>query len=139
CREWGQCGVGRTGSCLARERVGVPGDIVTLAKGIANGVPMGACLARGEAANTLVPGDHGSTFGGQPLACAAALAVLDAIEEDELMKNAASVGAYFLGALRRLQEENPRIKEVRGRGLMVGMELSEPIAKPVLKGLMDRG
>ncbi len=134
-----QCGMGRTGRFLASEHAGIRGDIVTLAKGIANGVPMGACLAQGEAANTLVPGDHGSTFGGQPLACAASLAVLDALEEDDLMENAARVGDYFITALKRLQLEIPRIQEVRGRGLMVGVELPEPVAKSVLKGLMERG
>jgi predicted acetylornithine/succinylornithine family transaminase len=132
-----QSGNGRTGKYLASENAGIRGDIVTVAKGIANGVPIGACLARGSAATTLVPGDHGSTFGGQPLACAAALAVLDAMEEDDLMDNAARVGQYFLAELRGLR--NPRIQNVRGIGLMVGVELSEPIAKAVLQGLLERG
>jgi acetylornithine/N-succinyldiaminopimelate aminotransferase len=135
-----QSGNGRTGRFLASQRAGVQGDIVTIAKGIANGVPMGVCLARGEAAATLVPGDHGSTFGGQPLACAAALAVLDVIEEEGLMDNAARVGVYFLDGLRRLQAEMPeKIKEARGAGLMVGLELAVPQAKAVLMGLLARG
>jgi predicted acetylornithine/succinylornithine family transaminase len=135
-----QSGMGRTGRFLASQRAGVKGDIVTLAKSIANGVPMGCCLARGDAANTLVPGDHGSTFGGQPLACAAALAVLDVIEDERLMENASSVGDHFLAELWSLQSRHPElIKEARGAGLMVGLELLVPRAKDVLKGLMERG
>lgn len=135
-----QSGLGRTGCFLASQRMGVRGDIVTLAKGIANGVPMGVCLARGEAANVLVPGDHGSTFGGQPLACASALAVLDVLEEENLMENAARVGAHFLDGLRRLHAAFPaKIKEARGIGLLVALELAVPEAKAVQKALLERG
>jgi acetylornithine/N-succinyldiaminopimelate aminotransferase len=135
-----QCGMGRTGRFLASQGIGVSGDIVTMAKGIADGFPMGACLARGSAATTLVPGDHGSTFAGQPLACAAALATLDVLEDEGLMENAHSVGTYFLERLADLKKEMPaRIKEVRGRGLMIGMELHVPEAKSVLKRLLDDG
>jgi len=135
-----QCGMGRTGRFLASQHAGVKGDIVTLAKAIANGLPMGVCLTRGEAAATLVPGDHGSTFGGQPLACAAALATLDVLEDERLMENAADVGAYFLSRLKTLQVEVPgKIKEVRGIGLMVGVELGTPEAKSVLNELLTRG
>jgi acetylornithine/N-succinyldiaminopimelate aminotransferase len=135
-----QCGMGRTGYFLASQGMGVQGDLVTMAKGIADGFPMGACLARGEAAATLVPGDHGSTFAGQPLACAASLATLDVLEDERLMENAVEVGAYFLSGLQTLQRELPsRIREVRGRGLMIGVELSVPEAKTVLRRLMDSG
>jgi acetylornithine/N-succinyldiaminopimelate aminotransferase len=135
-----QCGIGRTGSFLASQNAGVQGDIVTLAKSIAAGVPMGACLARGDAANTLVPGDHGSTFGGQALACAAALAVLDVMEEEDLMARAKRVGSHFMKALVNLQNSMPgKIKEVRGVGLMVGVELAVPMAKAAHAGLMERG
>jgi acetylornithine/N-succinyldiaminopimelate aminotransferase len=135
-----QCGMGRTGCFLGSQRAGVRGDIVTLAKGIADGFPMGACLARGEAAGTLVPGDHGSTFAGQPLACAAALATLDVIEEEHLMENAAAVGAHFRQGLESLRTALPdRIKEVRGAGLMVGVELAQPEAKAALKSLLEQG
>jgi acetylornithine/succinyldiaminopimelate/putrescine aminotransferase len=135
-----QSGLGRTGCFLASHQTGTRGDIVTLAKGIANGVPMGVCLARGEAAATLVPGDHGSTFGGQPLACAAALAVLDVLEDDNLLENASQMGAYFLGGLKKLQARFPnRIKEARGVGLLVALEFSEPCAKTVLHNLLERG
>lgn len=135
-----QCGMGRTGCFLGSQRAGVQGDIITLAKGIADGFPMGACLARGEAGRTLVPGDHGSTFAGQPLACAAALATLDVIEEEHLMENAARVGAHFRGRLEGLSADMPgRIKEVRGVGLMVGVEFVHPEAKTLLKGLLEQG
>ncbi|HZT43629.1 MAG TPA: acetylornithine transaminase [Chthonomonadaceae bacterium] len=135
-----QSGIGRTGRFLASQGAGVSGDIVTLAKSLANGFPMGACLARGEAAETLVPGDHGSTFAGQPLACAAALATLDALEEEHLMENAASTGAYLLDLLRRLQREFPdRIREVRGLGLMIGIELARPEAKALQSRLLQSG
>ena len=135
-----QCGMGRTGHFLASQGVGVRGDVVTMAKGIADGFPMGACLARGSAATTLVPGDHGSTFAGQPLACAAALATLDVMSEERLMEHAADVGAYFKAKLQELQKALPgRIKEVRGRGLMVGLQLSTPDAKAVHKYLMEAG
>jgi len=135
-----QCGMGRTGTFLASQGVGVQGDIVTMAKGIADGFPMGACLARGSAATTLVPGDHGSTFAGQPLACAASLATLDVMEEEGLMARAAEVGAYFKAGLQALQQAMPtQIKEVRGRGLMVGLQLTNPDAKAVNKYLMEAG
>ncbi len=135
-----QCGMGRTGHFLASQGLGVQGDIVTMAKGIADGFPMGACLARGSAATTLVPGDHGSTFAGQPLACAAALATLDVMLEEELMERAEEVGCHFKSRLQSLQTAMPeRIKEVRGRGLMVGLQLHTPDAKAVQKYLMEAG
>jgi predicted acetylornithine/succinylornithine family transaminase len=135
-----QSGMGRTGKFLAGAHSRIAPDIVTLAKAIADGVPMGVCLARGEAARTLVPGDHGSTFGGQPLACAAALAVLDVLEEEDLMNRAARVGDYFLAGLHRLQQAMPeKIQEARGVGLMVGLELSVPEAKRVQKEMLARG
>jgi len=135
-----QCGMGRTGCFLGSQRAGVRGDIVTMAKGIADGFPMGACLARGEAAGTLVPGDHGSTFAGQPLACAAALATLDVIEDEHLMENAVAVGAHFRQGLESLSAEVPgRIKEVSGVGLMIGVELERPEAKALLKSLLEQG
>ncbi len=134
-----QCGMGRTGRFLASQVAGVRGDIVTLAKAIASGIPMGACLVRGSAACTLVPGDHGSTFGGQPLACAAALATLDVLESEKLIDNAATVGAQFMSDLQALADRIPgTIKEVRGLGLMVGVELATPTAKAVKARLMEK-
>ncbi len=135
-----QSGMGRTGRFLASQTAGVEGDIVTLAKSVASGVPMGVCLARGDAAKVLVPGDHGSTFGGQPLACASALATLDVIESEALMDRAASVGGYFLGRLEELAAEYPAVvKEARGVGLMLALELAVPEARKVQRGLLTRG
>ncbi len=122
-----QSGMGRTGSFLACQGYGVNPDIITLAKGLAGGVPIGAFLATEKAAAAFAPGDHGSTFGGNPLACAAALAVLEAIEQEGLMANAAAVGEYLIGKMKSLQHKYPAlIKEVRGKGLMVGVELNRP-------------
>lgn len=135
-----QSGMGRTGRFLASQTAGIQGDIVTLAKSVASGVPMGVCLARGEAAATLVPGDHGSTFGGQPLACASALATLDVIEDEKLMENAAAVGAHFLEGLKALKDAFPSwVLEARGVGLMVALELTVPEARRVQRGLLERG
>ncbi len=135
-----QCGMGRTGRFLASQLAGVQGDIVTLAKGIADGFPMGACLTRGEAAHTLVPGDHGSTFAGQPLACAAALATLDVLEDENLMQRAEQTGQYFRNALNQLRADFPaRITEVRGHGLMVGVQFAQPEAKTLYQGLLKAG
>lgn len=135
-----QCGMGRTGCFLASQTFGVQGDIVTLAKSVASGVPMGVCLARGEAATTLQPGDHGSTFGGQPLACAAALATLEVLEGEGLLQNAATVGAEFLRGLADLAGRYPDlVKEARGVGLMLALELREGGARRVQAGLLRRG
>ena len=122
-----QTGVGRTGTFFAYEQEDVTPDIVTLAKGLAGGVPVGAFLAKEEVAQAFHAGDHGSTFGGNPLAAAAANAVLDVIEEEALVENAAKMGRYFVGKLQGLAAEFPAlIKDVRGRGLLVGMELTQP-------------
>ncbi|HEV2472848.1 MAG TPA: aminotransferase class III-fold pyridoxal phosphate-dependent enzyme, partial [Chthonomonadales bacterium] len=120
--------------------LGVTADIVTLAKSIASGIPMGACLATGDAACTLVPGDHGSTFGGQPVACAAALATLSVLRKEKLAANAASTGAFFMQLLLDIQKRLPgKIKEVRGMGLMVGVDLVEPVARTMVERLLSKG
>ena len=135
-----QCGMGRTGDFLAIQGYGVLPDVVTMAKGLANGFPIGACLARGEAAHTLVPGDHGSTFAGQPLACAAAWATLEVLENENLMQNAAEVGACFKTELEALKAKYPNlISEVRGKGLMLGMDFATPQAKSAQTELRDAG
>ncbi len=118
-----QTGVGRTGRWFAYEHFGITPDIVTLAKGLGGGVPVGAMLAT-EAASAFVPGDHGSTFGGNPLACSAAFSVLQTIEREHLLENAAQVGSYFLSALRDLAARHPVITDVRGLGLMIAVALS---------------
>jgi acetylornithine aminotransferase len=130
-----QCGLGRTGKWFVYEHAGVRPDVVLLAKGLASGVPIGACLARGTAAGVFKPGTHGSTFGGNPLACAAALATLEAIEEEGLMENAARVGAMLLAGLREALAGRPGVVEVRGHGLMIGVELDRPCGELVGRAL----
>ena len=109
---------------------------MTMAKGIGGGVPMGGILATEKVAGAFVPGDHGTTFGGGPLVCAAANAVLDAFEEENLLDNVNEVGDYFIGELKKLDKEI--IADVRGKGLMVGLELTEPGAEYVDK-LREKG
>jgi acetylornithine/succinyldiaminopimelate/putrescine aminotransferase len=116
-----QTGLGRTGTFLAGEAAGVVPDMVTLGKGLAGGVPMGACSVRSEVADALPPGGHGSTYGGNPLACAAATAALEVIQEEGLVERAAVLGRRLQRLL--LTVEDPRVREVRGRGLMWGVEL----------------
>lgn len=134
-----QTGIGRTGRFLASEHYGIKPNIVTLAKGLAGGVPIGAVIADRETAAGFMPGDHGSTFGGNPLACAAALAVLEEIEAKDLIKQAAETGNFLFARLRELQTGSSLIKEVRGKGLMIGIELSAPIAVDIKQDLMARG
>ena len=133
-----QTGVGRTGRWWAYEHYGVVPDVMTLAKSLGGGVPIGACLARGPAAETLVPGDHGSTFAGNPLAARAALAVLETIEDEHLLANAHAMGEYFV---HRLNERGlrDRIADIRAVGLMIGVELREPNAKRVQRDALERG
>lgn len=134
-----QSGMGRTGTFLACQGYGVKPDIVTLAKGLAGGVPIGAFMATDKVAAAFSPGDHGSTFGGNPLACTAALAVLDVIAKENLMANAVSMGAYLMNKLEELKKKYPAlIKEVRGKGLMVGAELTRP-GREVVDRCMAQG
>ncbi len=130
-----QSGMGRTGRWFAFQHYAVQPDLITLAKGLAGGVPMGAVLL-GERVAPLKPGLHGTTFGGNPLAAAASLAALEVLEEEDLPRRAAEVGAYFLNRLRSLA--SPLLREVRGMGLMIGVELKQKVA-PVLQGLLERG
>jgi acetylornithine/N-succinyldiaminopimelate aminotransferase len=132
-----QTGVGRTGNWWAYQGYGVVPDIMTSAKALGGGIPIGACLARGAAAETLVPGDHGSTFAGNPLAASAALAVLEVVEDERLRENALGVGNYFSDQLAKTLGE--RAVEVRGQGLMIGVQLRNPTAKQVLLDAMERG
>lgn len=129
-----QSGFGRTGKMFAYQHYGVQPDMVTCAKSLAGGLPMGAALI-GPRVQNLTPGAHASTFGGNPLACAAALAALQAIEEEDLPRQAAEKGAYLLERLRRLP--SPLIREVRGMGLMIGIELKRKVA-PYLRALQAR-
>ena len=108
-------------------------DVVTTAKGLGNGVPIGACLASGKAATTLEPGNHGSTYGGNPLVCAAAQAVVDTITEEGLYENANQTGSHMLKTLRAELADQTLIKDIRGTGLMIGIELHAPCAELVDK------
>ncbi|WP_296701491.1 aspartate aminotransferase family protein [Thiocapsa sp. UBA6158] len=130
-----QTGMGRTGRWFGHEHGGTLPDVVTLAKGLANGVPIGACLARGAAAEVFGPGSHGSTFGGNPLVCRAGRAVLETIVAEDLIANAAEQGAYLLAGFRTALSEVPGVVEVRGRGLMLGIELERPCADLVGQAL----
>ncbi|MGH2398918.1 MAG: acetylornithine transaminase [bacterium] len=126
-----QTGIGRTGRWFAYEHYGITPDIMTLAKGLGGGVPVGALLATEEVSSAFQPGDHGSTFGGNPLACAAALAVVETVEDEDLPAHAAEVGRYFMDQLGALAKRRPVIKEVRGLGLLVAADLAVDAADAV--------
>ncbi len=137
-----QTGMGRTGKLFAYEHEGIEPDILTLAKALAGGVPMGAMLAKEEVARSFTPGSHASTFGGNPLACSAALATLRTLRDEGLVENAAKMGGYFLGRLQRLKGKYPFIKEVRGKGLMLALELTPNLAiegKDIVRRCLERG
>lgn len=134
-----QCGLGRTGKLFAYEHYGVEPDIFTLAKALGGGFPIGALCAKEPYASAFAPGDHGSTFGGNPLACNTAFAVLSTIINDNLSENSAVMGDYFMEKLSRLKDKWPFIKEVRGKGLMIGVELTVPKAVEVKKKCLDAG
>jgi acetylornithine/N-succinyldiaminopimelate aminotransferase len=120
-----QTGMGRTGEWFAFQHNGIRPDVMTLAKSLGNGVPIGACIANEKAASVMKPGSHGSTFGGNPLACAAALAVIDTIEKDQLLSKAAEQGAYLLEQLKSKLGSTMGVREIRGKGLMIGIELEQ--------------
>lgn len=135
-----QTGVGRTGQWFAFQHTAVMPDVVTLAKGLGAGVPIGACLAKGAAAEIFKPGNHGSTFGGNPLACTAALATLEAIEKENLRENAIETGGRMLDGLHAALAGMAGVVEIRGQGLMIGVELERPcgdlVAQARGKGLL---
>jgi len=126
-----QSGIGRTGKWFGYQHEGILPDVVTSAKALGNGVPIGACLARGIAATILSPGTHGSTFGGNPLACSAALAVLDVVNEKNLLERSRLLGNFFATAFQRKLASRNEVIEVRGKGLMVGIELDRPCGELV--------
>ncbi|MBP5417780.1 MAG: acetylornithine transaminase [Clostridiales bacterium] len=134
-----QTGVGHTGTFFAYEQYGIKPDIVTLAKGLSGGVPVGAVLATKKAAAGFAPGDHGSTFGGNPLACAAGLAVIDQIESKELLKNVTELGAFTKEKLEKLGKKTKKISEVRGKGLLIGIELTSDSSADVKMKLFEKG
>jgi acetylornithine aminotransferase len=126
-----QTGIGRTGTWFGFQHSGVMPDVIALAKGLGSGVPIGACLARGAAADVFQPGNHGSTFGGNPLACAAALATLEAIEEERLLDNARVRGEAIRSGLRQALAGVHGVVEIRGEGMMIGLELDRPCGELV--------
>lgn len=132
-----QTGIGRTGYWFAHQAEDIHPDVITLSKGLGGGLPIGACLALGDAAHLLRPGDHQSTFGGNPVACAAALAVLDVIESQNLLARAIQIGDRIVSAVTAL--DHPLVSEVRGRGVMLGIELRAPAAATVNAALQAEG
>ncbi len=128
-----QSGMGRTGKWFAHQNFGVEPDIMTMAKALGGGVSIGGIMARPEVAKALVPGTHASTFGGNPLVCAAAIATIEAIEEENLLENARAMGEHAQNQLRQLQGKYSCIDHVRGVGLMIGVQLTEPGAEIVKK------
>jgi acetylornithine aminotransferase len=130
-----QVGIGRTGKLFAHEHFGITPDIMTLAKALAGGAPIGTMLAKGEIAESFGPGTHGSTFGGNPLVTAAGVAAVRAVLEDGILENTEKMGTYLVGRLNSLKEKFPFVVAVRGIGLMIGMELSIPGADIVKEAL----
>ncbi len=130
-----QCGLGRTGKWFAFQHSGMLPDVMTLAKGLGSGVPVGACLAAGKAAGTFQPGNHGSTFGGNPLASVAALTTLNIMEQDQLLANATTVGNFLLQGLRQRLGQVVGVVEIRGQGLIIGIELNKPCGDLVQRAL----
>lgn len=132
-----QTGMGRTGAWFACQHEQTAPDIITVAKALGNGVPIGACLARGAAAQVFRPGSHGSTFGGNPLACHAAETVMEVIETEGLCRRAAQTGTLILDGLRDSLGELPGVQDIRGRGLMLGIELDRPCGELVSRALAE--
>jgi len=133
-----QTGMGRTGRWFACQHEDVLPDVMTLAKGLGNGVPIGTCLARGAAATVFQPGNHGSTFGGNPLACRTALTVLEIIAQENLCERAAALGTRILTGLRQQLSGVPGVREIRGKGLMLAVELDRP-CRDIMTRALERG
>ncbi|KAF4531140.1 hypothetical protein B566_EDAN019169 [Ephemera danica] len=133
-----QCGIGRSGKWFAFQHTQIFPDVMTLAKGLGSGVPIGACLAKGAASEVFKPGNHASTFGGNPLVCAAALATLEVIEEENLMQNALEIGNFIRNLLKEKLAGVEGVVQIRGQGLMIGVELVKPCTILVREAL-DKG
>jgi acetylornithine aminotransferase len=133
-----QCGIGRTGVWFAHQHAGIKPDVMTLAKGLGSGVPVGACLTAGPATGVFKPGNHGSTFGGNPLACVAALTTIDTIEHDGLMERAARLGATLRAGFQEKLEGVAGVVDIRGDGLMIGIELDRSCGD-IVKLALDAG
>ena len=133
-----QTGVGRTGRLWAYEHAGIEPDIMTIAKAMANGVPIGATLTRNEIAAVLTAGTHGSTFGGTPFVTSVALATLSAVIEEKIPDRAAKIGRYLADGLRELARRHPAVTAVRGRGLLIGIELTQAVS-PLVDACREAG
>ena len=132
-----QTGIGRTGTFFAHQAAGVVPDVMTLAKGLGGGLPIGACIATGQAADLFTAGQHGTTFGGNPVSAAAALAVLDTLDRDDLVEHVAAVGKSIATGIEDL--DHPLISHVRGSGLLLGVVLTAPISAKVEASARDKG
>ncbi|MGC8785493.1 MAG: acetylornithine transaminase [Armatimonadota bacterium] len=133
-----QTGMGRTGTWFMWQQLGVKPDILTVAKALGGGLPIGACMAHGAAANVFEKGDHGSTFAGGPLIASAALAAIEAIEEEGMLNNARTMGEYLRGEIASWRESLP-VTEIRGAGLMIGFDLAKPVAREVVRTALQEG
>jgi acetylornithine aminotransferase len=133
-----QTGIGRTGQFLAFQHNGITPDVCTIAKALGNGVPIGACLAKGKAATLLTAGNHGSTFGGNPLACSAGLAVMATLEKENLIAQVADKGQSIHTQFSQLLADNPHVVDIRHKGLMIGIELDQPCAE-LVKLALEQG
>jgi acetylornithine aminotransferase len=132
-----QTGMGRTGSFFCYEQSGIKPDVVTLAKSLANGIPIGACIMNEAVAARFTPGSHGSTFGGNPLACATAIATIETIEKERLWENAANQGRYLLETFKAELSTLPHVVGIRGQGLMIGIELNKPCREILMDALKE--
>lgn len=130
-----QCGIGRTGKWFGYQHSGITPDVITLAKGLGSGVPIGAIAAQGRAAGVFTPGSHGTTFGGGPLVCAAGITTLKTMQEDALLQNAEAIGLYLIQAFKQALEGSPGVVDIRGKGLMLGIELNRPCGSLVQRAL----
>ncbi|MFZ5523691.1 MAG: aspartate aminotransferase family protein [Pseudomonadota bacterium] len=135
-----QSGIGRTGKWFAYQHTGILPDVMTIAKGLGSGMPVGACLAAGKATGTFQPGNHGSTFGGNPLACVAGLTTLNILEQDKLLAHAEQLGQFMHQGFADALQDVAGVKEIRGQGLMIGIELDKPcgdlVKSALAKGLL---
>ncbi|MEO1939914.1 aspartate aminotransferase family protein [Candidatus Thioglobus sp.] len=132
-----QTGIGRTGKLFAHEYNNITPDILTLAKGLGNGMPIGACLAKGKAATLFQPGSHGSTFGGNPLACKTALTVLEVIEKNDILNNTIQMGEYLVSGFKSKLMNSDKVVEIRNKGLMLAIELNQDCSS-LLKAALDK-
>ncbi|MGP0172810.1 aspartate aminotransferase family protein [Pseudomonas sp. NCHU5208] len=133
-----QAGMGRTGAWFGHQHAGITADVMTLAKALGNGLPIGACVARGAAAELFSPGLHGSTFGGNPLACRVACEVIEIMQREQLPLRAVALGERLLGRLQQALGDHPEVIAIRGRGLMLGIELSRPCTELVGRALSEQ-